>query len=605
MILLKNIISLWKKPSPEKRGKILGVLNTVLALALMGLTFWEYLAGRENGTLFCMVMEFLVALGSVIMTVSTLTAGFVLSLAVNVARVGHYAAKVAAGGGIGNIQTAYGLIFSLTVISVVSLVYIILYRINSRLKPLLRENSERNELMRKAKAASKKAEESSIIIDKNEKELYHLAFYDQLTSLANRLKIKEEIVDLIARKTPFSVIFVGLDDFKSINESKGHDVGDKVLSEVSRRILLAADNNDVCGRLGGDEFVIISTTHYTDEECKTYVDEIYRAFAACFQVDGGLGIYVNASFGTASYPKDGDTCSKLLKSADIALNRAKNEGKNRYVLFDRNMQIEIDFHSRIATNMRSALENNEFYLVYQPQFFPNKKLRGFEALIRWNSPYLGNISPVSFIPIAEETNFITILGQWILETACKKLAEITELFGSDVIMSVNVSSKQFREKDFVKSVSKALLDSGANSGQLELEVTETLLLNSVEETAGMLTQLKRMNIKTSIDDFGTGYSSLSYLRTLPIDTLKIDKSFVDVIGEDVSGKSIVDTIIRLAHTLGMTVIAEGVEYSEQLDYLKSRSCDCIQGFLFSRPLEGDDVNALVMEYGKAESKQLF
>lgn len=594
---MKNIISLWKKPSPEKGGKLLGVFNAVLALTLMGLTFWEYLAGKEHSILFYMAIEFLVALVSVVMTVSTQTCGFVLSLAVNVIRVGHYAVNAMADGGLNNIQTAYGLIFSLTVISVVSLVYIILFRINSRLKPLLKENSERNELIEEAKAANERVEESSRIIDKNEKELYHLAFYDQLTSLANRIKIKDEIAVLIAHKTPFSVIFVGLDDFKTINESKGHEIGDKVLAEVSRRLLLASDKNDICGRLGGDEFVILSVSHYTDEDCKAYVDKIYREFAACFQVDGGLGIYVNASFGTASYPKDGDTCSKLLKSADIALNRAKNEGKNRYVLFDRNMQIEIDFHSRIATYMRSALENNEFYLVYQPQFFPDKKLRGFEALIRWNSPYLGSISPVSFIPIAEEINFISVLGKWILETACKKLAEITELFDSDVIMSVNISSKQFREKDFVKSVSKALLESGANSGQLELEVTETLLLNSVEETAGMLTQLKRMNIKTSIDDFGTGYSSLSYLRTLPIDTLKIDKSFVDVIGEDASGKSIVDTIIRLAHTLNMTVIAEGVEYSEQLDYLKSRSCDCIQGFLFSRPLEGEDVNALVMEYG--------
>ncbi len=598
---MKNIISLWKKSSPDKSRKLLIVLNAGFALSLLGLTFWEYSAGRENGTLFCVVMEFFVALGSVTMTVSTLNVGFVLSLILNVARVGHYTAKAAFGGGLNNTETVYGLIFSLTVVSVVLLVHIILQRINSLLSPLLKESSERDEFMKKADAANKRVEESSRIIDKNERELYNLAFYDQLTSLANRIKIKEEIIDLIAHKTPFSVIFVGLDNFKAINESKGHETGDKVLAEVSRRLLLAADNDDICGRLGGDEFVIISISHYTDEDCGKYVDEIYRAFAACFQVNGGHGLYVNASFGTASYPKDGDTCSKLLKSADIALNKAKNEGKNRYVLFDRNMQIEIDFHSRIATYMRSALENEEFYLVYQPQFFPNKKLRGFEALIRWNSPYLGNISPVSFIPIAEEINFISVLGQWILEKACKKLAEITKLYGSDAIMSVNISSKQFREKDFVKSVSKALLESGANSGQLELEVTETLLLNSVEETAEMLMQLKRMNIKASIDDFGTGYSSLSYLRTLPIDTLKIDKSFVDVIGEDASGKSIVDTIIKLAHTLGMTVIAEGVEYSEQLDYLRSRSCDCIQGFLFSRPLEGDDVNALVMEYGGVKS----
>lgn len=594
LILLKNIISLWKLPSDEKGGRMLYLIDGILALVLLVLTFLEYSAGNDNGGLFCMTIELVVALVSVIMTISTLTAGFAFSLAVNAVRVGHCAGKMAFGlsRNPGGLDSSYSLIFSITVIAVISLVYIILFSINSRLKPLFKE----------AKAANKKIEESSRIIDKNEKELYNLAFFDQLTSLANRVKIKEEIISLIESKTPFSVIFVGLDDFKAINESKGHEVGDRVLIEASKRIVLAADHNDICGRLGGDEFIIVSPSHSGEKECREYVEEIYRSFAACFHVDGSVGIYVNASFGTAFYPKDGETCSKLLKNADIALNRAKNEGKNRYVLFDRNMQIEIDFQSQISTYMRSALKNNEFYLVYQPQFFPDKKLRGFEALIRWNSPELGSISPVSFIPVAEETNFISVLGQWILETACKKLAEITELYGSDVMMSVNVSSKQFREKDFIKSVSKALLDSGANSGQLELEVTETLLLNSVEDTAAMLAQLKRMNIKTSIDDFGTGYSSLSYLRTLPIDTLKIDKSFIDVISDDISGKSIVDTIIKLAHTLGMTVIAEGVEYSEQLDYLKGSSCDCIQGFLFSKPLDDGDVNALVMEYGGVKTR---
>lgn len=602
LIALKNIISLQKTWSIGKNGRMLYLINALLAVILVVLTVFEYHFGKENGELFCMVIEFTVTIVSVIMTVTAVTPGFALSLAVNAARVGHCTANIALNGnGLAGLEMGYGLTFSITVIAVISLVYIILFRINSRLKPLLKENSEYSKVAEEAIKANRKVEESSKIIDRNEKELYNLAFYDQLTSLANRIKIKEEIIALIKNKTPFSVIFVGLDDFKAINESKGHDVGDKVLVEVSKRISLAIDHNDICGRLGGDEFAIVSASHVTDDDCRVYVEEIYRAFAPCFHVDGGVGIYINASFGTALYPKDGENCSKLLKSADIALNRAKNDGKNRYVLFDRNMQIEIDFHNQISTYMRSALDNNEFYLVYQPQFFPNKKLRGFEALIRWNSPQLGNISPVSFIPIAEENNFILILGQWILETACKKLAEITKDYGSNVMMSVNVSSKQFREKDFVKSVSKALLESGADSSLLELEVTETLLLNSVEDTAEMLSQLKRMNIKTSIDDFGTGYSSLSYLRTLPIDTLKIDKSFIDVISDDAGGKSIVDTIIKLAHTLGMTVIAEGVEYSEQLDYLKSRSCDCIQGFLFSRPLEGDDVNALVTEYSEAKT----
>lgn len=565
--------------------------------ALIALTVWEFTSADANGSLFCLILELLITVISVLMTVSMRKTGFILSLLLNVARAGHAAVgMVIDGNGMNNV---YRLIFSITVIAVTSLVYIVFSGINKRLSSVLRKNSECSELAAEAMEANRKVEESSKIIIKNERELFNLAFYDQLTSLANRTKIKNEITALIENNVPFSVIFIGLDDFKAINESKGHEAGDKVLAEVSGRIAVAADKNDICGRLGGDEFIIVSTSHYTDDDCKSYIRDIYRSFSSCFHVDDGLGVYVNASFGTASYPKDGNTCSKLLKSADIALNKAKNDGKNRYVLFDRNMQIEIDYHNQIAAHMRSALENNEFYLVYQPQFYPNKKLRGFEALVRWNSPHLGSISPVSFIPIAEETNLIVPLGEWILNTACRKLAEISKLCGGGIMMSVNVSSKQFREDDFVKKVNKALIDSGAKSSQLELEVTESLLLNSIEETAAMLAQLKRMSIKTSIDDFGTGYSSLSYLRTLPIDTLKIDKSFIDVINGDANGKSIVDTIIHLAHTLGMTVIAEGVEYAEQLDYLKSRSCDCIQGFLFSKPLCGSDVNALAMEYGSS------
>lgn len=306
----------------------------------------------------------------------------------------------------------------------------------------------------------------------------------------------------------------------------------------------------------------------------------------------------------ASYPEDGETYSDILKSADIALNKAKSSGKNCYVLFDRSMQAEIDFHNRISFLMRNALDKGEFYLVYQPQFYPNKKLRGFEALLRWHSPELGNLSPVAFIPIAEENGFILHLGQWILDTACKKLKEITDIYGSDIIMSVNVSSIQFEDRGFMKTVTKALNESGANSSQLELEITESLLLNSIEETSSMLAAFKRMNIKVSIDDFGTGYSSLSYLRKLPIDTLKIDKSFIDVVTEDANGKNIVNTIINLAHTLNLTVIAEGVEYTEQLDYLKTQECDCIQGYLFSKPLDGEDIISLIHEIMGNEGQEV-
>lgn len=534
-----------------------------------------------------------------IMTLTLCRAGYIISVTLFAARTVYTVILMASG----DPKASAALLISLlcTIVGI-TLLYFVLNRINRVIMPILEENAKNRGLIKEVREANERVEESERIIDENERELIRLAYYDQLTKLPNRTKIKVEMNALIENQTSFSVTFIGLDDFKAINESKGHDFGDRMLTETAQRIDALKESADLSGRLGGDEFVVVSTAHSGDDDCENYIRRLNGAFEEPFANEKGTGIYMNASFGMASFPRDGSTVSELLKNADIALNKAKNDGKNRYVLFNRSMQIEIDYHNHISMLMRSAMENNEFYLVYQPQFYPNKKLRGFEALVRWSSPELGNVSPVAFIPVAEETGLILTLGRKILKSACRKLKEITEVYGNDVIMSVNISSRQFAEKDFVRTVNSALIESGASSSQLELEITESLLLRSVEETSETLSQLKRMNIKVSIDDFGTGYSSLSYLRTLPVDTLKIDKSFIDVISGDENGKNIVNTIINLAHTLGMTVIAEGVEYDEQLDYLKSQSCDCIQGFLFSRPLGSEDVDALVKQYGGSSEK---
>lgn len=501
-------------------------------------------------------------------------------------------------------ESGAALISALAGTAVIVILYFVIFMINASLKDVMKENSTHEGLVQAAESASMQAQRSEKIIHENEEELYHLAYFDQLTELPNRTSIKKRIAELIADKTEFKVLFIGLDNFKAINESKGHEAGDNVLVQVSRKLMGVVEEGDFLGRLGGDEFAVVTVKHTERADCQRYISRLSHIFSSCIYTDSGLGLYMNASIGMASYPEDGDTYSDILKSADIALNKAKSSGKNCYVLFDRSMQAEIDFHNRVSFLMRNALEKDEFYLVYQPQFYPNKQLRGFEALLRWHSPELGNLSPVAFIPIAEENGFILRLGQWILDTACKKLKEITDIYGSDVIMSVNVSSIQFSDRNFMKTVTKALNDSGADSSQLELEITESLLLNSIEETSAMLSAFKRMNIKVSIDDFGTGYSSLSYLRKLPIDTLKIDKSFIDVVTEDANGKNIVNTIINLAHTLNLTVIAEGVEYTEQLDYLKTQECDCIQGYLFSKPLDGNDIIALIQEIMEAEGESV-
>lgn len=597
---MKNIIKLSTKAFSGINTKsryflIIACGILYIALGIMQSAFSEY----EATSLFLSAP--IRGILTLIMTMSMCKAGFYSALALSIVRILYIVVSMSMEY---NRENGIALISALTSTAVIVILYFVIFAINASLKDVMKENSSHEVLVQAAETASIQAQRSEKKLHENEEELYRLAYFDQLTELPNRISIKKKISELIEDGAEFKVLFIGLDNFKAINESKGHEAGDGVLVEVARKLMGATEEEDFLGRLGGDEFAVVSVKHTERADCQRYISKLNHIFSSCIYTDTGVGIYINASIGMASYPEDGETYSDILKSADIALNKAKSSGKNCYVLFDRSMQAEIDFHNRISFLMRNALDKGEFYLVYQPQFYPNKKLRGFEALLRWHSPELGNLSPVAFIPIAEENGFILHLGQWILDTACKKLKEITDIYGSDIIMSVNVSSIQFEDRGFMKTVTKALNESGANSSQLELEITESLLLNSIEETSSMLAAFKRMNIKVSIDDFGTGYSSLSYLRKLPIDTLKIDKSFIDVVTEDANGKNIVNTIINLAHTLNLTVIAEGVEYTEQLDYLKTQECDCIQGYLFSKPLDGEDIISLIHEIMGNEGQEV-
>lgn len=598
---MKNIMNLSKKAfsGENKKSRYFLIISCAILYVSLGIMESIFSSSKTTALFVSGPVRMVLAL---IMTMSMCKAGFYSALVLSVARILYIVVSMNSKGY--TQESGAALISALAGTAVIVILYFVIFMINASLKDVMKENSTHEGLVQAAESASMQAQRSEKIIHENEEELYHLAYFDQLTELPNRTNIKKHIAELIINKIEFKVLFIGLDNFKAINESKGHEAGDNVLIQVSRKLMGVVEEGDFLGRLGGDEFAVVTVKHTERADCQRYITRLNHIFSSCIYTDSGLGLYMNASIGMASYPEDGDTYSDILKSADIALNKAKSSGKNCYVLFDRSMQAEIDFHNRVSFLMRNALEKDEFYLVYQPQFYPNKQLRGFEALLRWHSPELGNLSPVAFIPIAEENGFILHLGQWILDTACKKLKEITDIYGSDVIMSVNVSSIQFSDRNFMKTVTKALNDSGADSSQLELEITESLLLNSIEETSAMLSAFKRMNIKVSIDDFGTGYSSLSYLRKLPIDTLKIDKSFIDVVTEDANGKNIVNTIINLAHTLNLTVIAEGVEYTEQLDYLKTQECDCIQGYLFSKPLDGNDIIALIQEIMEAEGESV-
>ncbi len=587
---MKNIADLFKKTFNNENKKTRRIFIIACAVVYVVLGILEGIFSSHEVTAIFMSGPIRSVL-ALLMTMTMCREGFFAALILSVARIFHIVISMS----VGHFQSGAALISAMASTAIIVILYFAIFALDISLKDIMKENSTHEELVKAAESANMHAQRSESIIHDNEEELYRLAYYDQLTDLPNRISIKKKIAELIENNAKFKMLFIGLDNFKAINESKGHEAGDDVLVQIAKRLMGVVDEKDFLGRLGGDEFAIVTVCHTENADCQRFISKVNHIFSSCIYTDSGAGIYMNASIGMASYPEDGKTYSDVMKSADIALNKAKNSGKNCYVLFDRSMQAEIDFHNRVSFLMRKALEKEEFYLVYQPQFFPDKQLRGFEALLRWHSPELGNLSPVAFIPIAEENGFILRLGQWILETACKKLKEITEIYGSDVIMSVNVSSIQFSDRGFMKTVTKALNESGADSSKLELEITESMLLNSIEETKTMLESFKRMNIKVSIDDFGTGYSSLSYLRKLPIDTLKIDKSFIDVVTEDVNGKNIVNTIIKLAHTLNLTVIAEGVEFAEQLDYLNTQECDCIQGFLFSKPLNGEDVVKLIEE----------
>ena len=583
-----SMLSVYQKIFSKQSTKIKYIIIAVCLALYIGIVILDYSTqnGNNSNNYSASPIRTVLAL---IMTLTLCKPGYIISVSLLTART-IYAVVLVAGGD----KTRIPLLVSmLCTIAGITALYFVLSKINRFILPLLEENEQNHELVKKVEDTNERAKESERIIDENEKELIRLAYYDHLTRQPNKTKTKLQMNALIENRINFSVIFIGLDGFKTINESKGHDFGDEVLIEAAQRMAALKEPSDILGRFGGDEFIVISIVHSEDDACEKYAEKLNEAFKKPFADNKGTEIYITASIGMATFPRDGATVSELLKNSEIALNRAKSEGKDRCVLFNRSMQAEIDYHNQISMLMRSAMDNNEFFLMYQPQYYPNKKLRGFEALVRWKSPDFGNVSPMTFIPVAEETGMILTLGKIILKAACKKLKEISDVYGDDFIMSVNISSKQFAENDFVETVSSALEESGAKSDQLELEITESLLLNSVEETSEKLMRLKEMNIKVSIDDFGTGYSSLSYLRTLPVDTLKIDKSFIDVISGDENGKNIVNTIITLAHTLSMTVIAEGVEHNEQLDYLKSQSCDCIQGFLFSKPLISEDVDELV------------
>jgi diguanylate cyclase (GGDEF)-like protein len=424
-------------------------------------------------------------------------------------------------------------------------------------------------------------------LEQEKTDLYNLSRTDSLSGLANRNLLQErveQIIELNKRSgKEFALLFLDLDHFKSVNDSLGHDVGDELLRNVARVIQDILRLNDVVARIGGDEFVIVLTSYSNEVELIEIVDRIQKRLAKPWEVQT-FPIQITSSIGITVYPKDGEDLLTLMKNADIAMYKAKENGRSGYSFFTQELNEKTQEYISLTNSMREALKNNEYLLHYQPQNdIMTNKIIGAEALIRWNVPHKGMVSPATFIPIAEQNGFIVELGDWVLRTAIQQKQE-WEKQGSDIKLSINIAAKQMQNPKFVNVLSDLLHTYKVNASNIVLEITEYVFLDSNDSLHEIFTEINKLGVKISLDDFGTGYSSLSYLKAFPIDILKIDKSFIDDYQSE-DGSVFIETIIKMAQTLQLQVIAEGVETHEQITYLKALHCDAYQGYFCSKPVE--------------------
>ncbi len=426
---------------------------------------------------------------------------------------------------------------------------------------------------------------------KAEEDLRILANFDPLTGLPNRTLFQDRLNQAITKahrsKSIVALLFLDLDRFKHINDSMGHHVGDLLLKAVASRLQNAIRDGDTVARLGGDEFTIILEGVAKLKAATIIAEKVLNAFKAPFLLDG-KNMTVSPSIGISLFPNDADDSTSLIKYADTAMYHAKSLGRNNFQFYTEELNQYATRHVELEAGLKEAIQNNELYLVYQPKYdIKTKRILGVEALLRWNSPTLGFISPVEFIPLAEETGMINAIGHWAIDEACNQLASWHQLGFDDISVAVNLSARQLKA-DIISTIEVALAVSGLPASALELELTESMIMGNPKDSVKVLSQLKALGLTIAIDDFGTGYSSLSYLKRFPIDTLKVDREFVRDIIEDPDDAAITSAIITLAHSLELNVVAEGVETQEQLDFLKYEGCDQVQGFLLSKPLTADD-----------------
>ena len=429
--------------------------------------------------------------------------------------------------------------------------------------------------------------------------LQHMAHHDALTDLPNRNLFLDRLQQSLTRARwhdrLVAVMFLDLDRFKNINDTLGHTVGDQLLLQLSERLSNSVRDGDTIGRFGGDEFAILLDDINSDSHISLLAEKLLDTLKKPFKINKHE-LFVTASIGISIFPNDGEDSDTLLRNADVAMYRAKDLGKNNYQFYSDDLSARIFERMTLESHLRHALERNEFVLYYQPQIDTRtQKIMGVEALLRWKHPEFGLVTPNNIVPLMEETGLIEKVGHWALETACRQSRKWHDAGWTYLHLSVNISSRQFNDPDFISLVHDIISTTGINPEYLELELTESMLIRNASATINALNTLSSLGVRFAIDDFGTGYSSLSYLRRFPIDTIKIDRSFIHDVTDNPDDAAIASAIIVMGQNLSLNVIAEGVENQQQLEFLSSRNCHYLQGNLFSRPLPAEEFSTLLRQ----------
>lgn len=435
-----------------------------------------------------------------------------------------------------------------------------------------------------------------------EQEIRQLAYFDKLTGLPNRTLFQDRLNQALYRarrdNAQIALLYFDLDRFKEINDSLGHQIGDLLLERVAQRLQTLVRHSDTLARIGGDEFVLLLTSLENEHDAVVVADKILAVFISPFELNAQQ-VFSSPSIGIAIFPDDGQDAETLQKHADIAMYAAKDNGRNAFAFFSAEMTNEALDRRKMGEALRNALKNNELFLVYQPQLnLETGTLVGVEALLRWRHPDKGLISPAQFIPLAEETGLINSIGEWVLRCACQQNKAWQEAGYPSFRVGVNLSAHQMKKPELVNRVDQILEETGLDPCWLELEITESLIMENAAKNNQTLGEFKSRGIHLAIDDFGTGYSSLSYLKNFKVDRIKIDRSFVGQLPKDLDDSAIVETILAMAKALQLEVVAEGVETQEQLDFLKARNCHSVQGFYLGRPMPAEALAEQMMGWGR-------